>query len=125
MAASHTIRDLTREFALTARAIRHYEELGLLAPERRGLARLYSEGDKKRLRLILRGRRLGFSLEEIGEMLALHYARPGAVRDVAYSRARIASHRAKLTELKEDVGLALDWLDYLEGRCLQHPLKRA
>lgn len=121
----YTIRQLGKEFGLTARAIRHYEEMGLLAPARRGLSRLYSENDRKRLRLILRGRRLGFSLEEIGEMLTLHYARPGEVRDPAESQARIAAHRTKLAELKEDVAMALDWLQYLEGRLAQPMPKRA
>ena len=125
MADLYTIRQLGKEFGLTARAIRHYEEMGLLAPARRGTSRLYSENDRKRLRLILRGRRLGFSLEEIGEMLTLHYARPGEVRDPAHSQARIAAHRAKLLELKEDVAMALDWLQYLEGRLAQHMPKRA
>ena len=125
MADLYTIRQLGKEFGLTARAIRHYEEMGLLAPARRGLSRLYSENDRKRLRLILRGRRLGFSLEEIGEMLALHYARPGEVRDPASSHARIAAHRAKLVELKEDVAMALDWLQYLEGRLAPPMPKRA
>jgi DNA-binding transcriptional MerR regulator len=125
MADLYTIRALGKEFGLTARAIRHYEEMGLLAPARRGMARLYSENDRKRLRLILRGRRLGFSLEEIGEMLALHYARAGEVRDPAYSRGRIAAHRAKLVELKEDVAMALDWLEYLEGRLAAPMPKRA
>jgi DNA-binding transcriptional MerR regulator len=125
VAGPYSIRDLGKEFGLTARAIRHYEEMGLLAPARRGMARLYSETDRKRLRLILRGRRLGFSLEEIGEMLALHYARPGEVRDPAQSRARIEAHRAKLSELKEDVAMALDWLQYLEGRLAPAIPKRA
>ena len=125
MADLYTIRQLGKEFGLTARAIRHYAEMGLLAPARRGLSRLYSENDRKRLRLILRGRRLGFSLEEIGEMLTLHYARPGEVRDPAESQARIAAHRAKLAELKEDVAMALDWLQYLEGRLAQPMPKRA
>lgn len=125
MAGRYTIREIGKEFGLTARALRHYEALGLLAPLRRGTARLYSENDRKRLRLVLRGRRLGFSLEEIGEMLTLHYARPGEVRDPAYSHARIAAHRAKLAELKEDVAMALDWLQYLEGRLAPHMPKRA
>ncbi|MGE0094696.1 MAG: MerR family transcriptional regulator [Alphaproteobacteria bacterium] len=125
MAERYTIQEVGKEFGLTARALRHYEELGLLAPARRGTVRLYSENDRKRLRLVLRGRRLGFSLEEIGEMLTLHYARPGEVRDPAYSQARIASHRAKLGELKDDVSMALDWLHYLEGRLAQQMPKRA
>jgi DNA-binding transcriptional MerR regulator len=70
MSASYTISDLAREFGVTTRTIRHYEEVGLLNPARRGQARVFSAADRTRLKLILRGRRLGFSLEESREMTA-------------------------------------------------------
>ncbi len=70
--ARYRIGDLVREFDVTPRTLRYYEELGLIAPERRGRQRYYSDRDRVRLRLILRGRRLGFSLEEIAKMLALY-----------------------------------------------------
>lgn len=69
---TYTIGDLVEAFDVTPRTIRYYEEVGLLSPKRRGQRRIYSEGDRVRLRLILRGRRLGFSLEEIREILALY-----------------------------------------------------
>ncbi len=68
----YRIGDLVQEFDATPRTLRYYEELGLLNPERRGNQRYYSERDRVRLRLILRGRRLGFSLEEIAKMLSLY-----------------------------------------------------
>jgi DNA-binding transcriptional MerR regulator len=114
--APYTISDLAEAFGVTARTLRFYEDCGLLMPERRGRTRLYSERDRKRLRLALRGRRLGFSLEEIKEMLDLHYARPGEVADPDILRARIAAHRARLAERREDAEIALDWLDALESR---------
>jgi len=70
-----SISDLSQEFGVTARTMRHYEEKGLLSPERRGQHRIYHGGDRVRLQLILRGKRIGFSLDEISEIIAL-YARP-------------------------------------------------
>ncbi|AEJ45075.1 transcriptional regulator, MerR family [Alicyclobacillus acidocaldarius subsp. acidocaldarius Tc-4-1] len=72
----YTIRDLADMFDITPRTLRHYEDVGLLNPVRRGAKRLYSERDRVRLQLILRGRRLGFSLPEIAEMLDLYDADP-------------------------------------------------
>lgn len=115
-----TISALAGEFALTPRTIRHYEELGLLHPGRRGTVRLFSEGDRKRLRLVLRGKRLGFSLEQIKEMLDLHYARPGEIAAPEALLGRIEDHRAALLHLREDVGMALSWLEILEERCRDH-----
>lgn len=114
--APYTISDLAENFDVTARTLRFYEDCGLLAPERHGRTRLYSERDRKRLRLILRGKRLGFSLEEIKEMLDIHYARPGEVTAPDAMRARIAAHRARLAQRREDAEIALDWLDALENR---------
>jgi DNA-binding transcriptional MerR regulator len=114
--APYTISDLAESFEVTARTLRFYEDCGLLAPERHGRTRLYSERDRKRLRLVLRGKRLGFSLEEIKEMLDIHYARPGEVSAPDAMRARIAAHRARLAQQREDAEIALDWLDALEGR---------
>ena len=67
---------------VTTRTIRYYEELGLIAPERKGSVRLYNESDRVRLKLILRGRRLGFSLQEIEEMLSLYDADPTEVKQL-------------------------------------------
>ena len=67
-----TIRDLTKEFAVSARTLRFYEEKGLLAPRRNGEQRLYSRRDRARLRYVLMGKRVGFSLEEVREMLDLY-----------------------------------------------------
>ncbi|MFO0998317.1 MAG: MerR family DNA-binding transcriptional regulator [Alphaproteobacteria bacterium] len=125
MPADFSISDLRQEFGLTARAIRHYEDCGLLRPERRGTARIYSESDRKRMRLIMRGKRLGFSLDEIREMLELHYARPGEIDDPSRYLKRIEAHRTTLAALKEDVRIALDWLDTLEARCASHWRKGA
>jgi DNA-binding transcriptional MerR regulator len=68
----YSIAELAREFAITARTIRFYEDEGLIKPRRQGLTRLYSAGDRTRLGWILRGKRLGFSLAEIKELLDLY-----------------------------------------------------
>jgi DNA-binding transcriptional MerR regulator len=67
-----TISDLSAEFDVTARALRFYEDQGLIAPERQGLARIYSKRDRARLAWILRAKRVGFSLAEIREMIDLY-----------------------------------------------------
>lgn len=69
---SFTISDLSEEFGVTARALRFYEDEGLIAPQRIGLARVYSKRDRARLAWILRGKRVGFSLAEIREMIDLY-----------------------------------------------------
>src|SRR5690349_16348535 len=74
-----TIGDLAREFGVTLRALRFYEDKGLLTPQREGLNRLYSRRDRARLKLILMGKRVGFSLVEIKEMLDLYDLKDGQV----------------------------------------------
>ncbi len=77
MEQTYSISDLSREFDITTRSIRFYEDQGLLAPTRRGQSRIYSKGDRVRLRLIMRGKRLGFSLAEIRETIDLYDTSPG------------------------------------------------
>src|SRR3990170_8031431 len=74
---SYSITDLSEEFGVTARALRFYEDEGLIAPERQGLARIYSWRDRARLAWILRGKRVGFSLADIREMIDLYDADEG------------------------------------------------
>ncbi len=69
---SYTITDLSNEFDVTARALRFYEDEGLIAPSRRGIARIYSKRDRARLAWILRAKRVGFSLSDIREMIDLY-----------------------------------------------------
>src|SRR5258708_33337343 len=68
----YSIAELSREFAITPRTIRFYEDEGLIKPRRQGMTRLYTSGDRTRLSWILRGKRLGFSLAEIRELLDLY-----------------------------------------------------
>ena len=103
-AKRYRIGDLVREFDVTPRTLRYYEELGLLSPERRGNQRYYTPRDRTRLRLILRGRRLGFSLEEIEKMLALYDLDPSGktqLKEVLrMGEAKIKAIESQIKELK-------------------------
>ena len=104
---SFSITDLSTEFGITPRALRFYEDEGLIAPERRGLARIYSQRDRARLAWILRGKRVGFSLAEIREMIDLYDA------DEAHeAQRRVTVDKCKaridlLTRQKDDIDAAI------------------
>src|SRR5881397_1418683 len=85
-----TIRDLTKEFAVSARTLRFYEEKGLLDPARRGEQRLYSRRDRARLAYVLAGKTVGFSLEEVREMLDLYDLGDGGVTQLKVALAKFA-----------------------------------
>lgn len=112
-----TIGDLSREFDVTTRTIRFYEDEGLLAPERRGQARLYSQRDRVRLRLILRGKRLGFSLSEIQEIIDLYDREPGEAGQLRHFLAKITERRRQLDQQREDIEVTLAELANVEARC--------
>ena len=93
----YSIGDLAAEFAVSPRAIRFYEDRGLLKPQRIGGNRVYTHGDRARLVLILRGKRLGFSLADIGELLDLYDVDP---RHLEQLRATLEKGRARIAELE-------------------------
>ena len=103
MNRSFTIRQLTKEFGVTARTLRFYEDEGLIAPERRGQTRIYSARDRVRIILILRGRRVGFALAEIREILDLYDVHDGGVRQTMHARKKFEEQLHKLERQKVDI----------------------
>jgi len=112
-----TIRELAAEFGTTLRTIRFYEDEGLLRPERVGTARVFHDRDRVRLQLILRGRRLGFTLAEIAHILGLYDESPGERGQLEFLIADIAKRRSALLEKRRDLDEALAELADLEARC--------
>jgi DNA-binding transcriptional MerR regulator len=98
-----SIRELTKEQGITARTLRHYEDEGLIAPERRGATRVYSGRDRARLTLILRGRRVGFSLAEIKDILDLYDSGDGGITQLQHARKKFAERIAALDRQKNDI----------------------
>ena len=114
---TYTISDLAREFALTPRAIRFYEIEGLIAPRRRGQARIYGERERTRIKLILRGKRLGFALSEIRELFDI-YAATGSERpQLVKFLQMLAERRALLDQQREDIDAVLAEIAILERDC--------
>ncbi|MEQ8818301.1 MAG: MerR family DNA-binding transcriptional regulator [Thalassobaculum sp.] len=109
---------LAREFDLTSRAIRYYEQEGLIAPSRRGRTRVFSLRDRTRLRLINRGRRLGFSISEIREILDLYDSGDGEHGQLVHFVRKIRERRASLEIQRRDIDAILEELDRVEAVCL-------
>lgn len=105
---TYTIGELSQEFRTTTRTIRYYEQCGLLSPERAGKARIYLERERVRLALIMRGRRLGFGLAAIKEMLDLYDIDPSQreqlVRTLQYGRQKIALLERQKQEIEDTLG---------------------
>jgi DNA-binding transcriptional MerR regulator len=116
-AESFSISDLAREFALTTRAIRFYEDEGLLAPLRRGQTRVYGERERTRIKLILRGKRLGLSLSEIRELFDLYAATGSERTQLAKFLPMLADRRAMLLQQREDIDAVLAEIAVLERDC--------
>ncbi|WP_305988609.1 MerR family DNA-binding transcriptional regulator [Roseibium sp. MMSF_3544] len=109
-----TITQLTQEFDITTRTLRFYEAQGLVSPNRRGRQRLYTPGDRTRIKLILRGKRLGFSLNEIKEMIEMYGSAPGEAGQLGLLLERISFRRDELLEKQRDIELTLLELDEVE-----------
>ncbi|WP_461480538.1 MerR family transcriptional regulator [Porticoccus sp.] len=118
------IGDLAREFDITTRTIRHYEDIGLLKPQRRGQTRIYSPSDRTRLRLILRGKRLGFSLEESRAIVDLYDPAHGNVEQLQALTGHIQQQREKVTRQLRDINKMIKSLDEAETAC-RKALKKA
>lgn len=122
----YSIRQLSREFGVTPRTLRFYEGKGLLAPARSGSRRLYSDRDRTRLRLALRGKRLGFSLQECREIIDLYDpSQPGGARQLLRLCDKIREHRGLLLGKLHDLEATLVAMGEVEMKCLAELLKLA
>ncbi len=131
MSRTYSIRDLAKELGVTARTLRHYEAEGLISPERRGQTRVYTARDRARITLVLRGRRVGFSLAEIREMLDLYdHGDGGGLAQLSHARDKFAERVALLERQKADIeeslaelrlGLTMIENKLAERQPLRHP----
>lgn len=112
-----TIAQVADEFGITHRTVRHYEDLGLISPERHGTKRLYRRRDRTRLQLILRGKRLGFPLDQIRTIIDLYDAPRGKRSQLQYVLKQIDDRRTDLEQRRRDLDDALTELDRFEDRC--------
>jgi len=115
----YSIGDLSREFDITTRSIRFYEDQGLLHPSRKGQTRIYNQGDKVRLKLILRGKRLGFSLAETGRLFELYDADKSSATQLTTMMELISQKKSDLEQQLNDINAVLVELNGLETNCLK------
>jgi len=114
----YTITELTREFGISTRTIRFYEDEGLLAPIRRGRTRLFRHSDRQLLKNILRGKRLGFSIAEIREIMSMYKSPPGEAGQLSAIIGRVSDKRRELEQKRRDIEELLRELDAAEEACL-------
>ena len=112
-----SIADLAQEMDITTRTIRFYEDKGLLRPTRRGKQRVYSRADRTRLKLVLRGKRLGWPLDDIREMIELYDTPDGERKQLEVMLRKLDHSRSVLLQQRDDVELALRELKEIEARC--------
>lgn len=118
--STYTITELAREFDITSRAIRFYEDQGLLSPQRTGTnghMRIYTPRDRTRLKLTLRGKRLGLSLSEIKGLVDMYESSSDSVPQLKRFLAVLASHREKLERQREDIDITLAEIALHEQEC--------
>lgn len=118
MKKHYSITELTREFGVSTRTLRFYEDEGLLHPERRGRTRLYRAADRRLLQEILRGRRIGFTVAEIREIVHVYKEPPGEVGQLKLMMKKIDEKRDELRQKRKDIDETLAELDIAEEACL-------
>lgn len=117
MTGTYTITELAQEFGVTTRTIRHYEDRGLLSPQRRGLARVFSARDRVRLKLALRGKRLGFSLHEIRELFDLYDSSRDERHQLKAFLSKLEMRKAILEQQREDIEVMLHEVEFFAAQC--------
>lgn len=116
---TYTITELAHEFDVTPRAIRFYEDMGLLAPARAGRNRVYGQRDRTRLKLTLRGKRLGLSLQEIKQLVTMYDSDSDTAPQLQAFLGVLSAHRQQLQQQLEDIRVTLDEITQHEARCQQ------
>jgi len=114
----YSISDLCKEFDITTRTIRHYEDLDLLSPSRRGQSRVYTPSDRTRLRLILRGKRLGLSLEDSRQIIDMYEPGKTNISQLNTLIDAIRVQRTKLNQQLDDISKLLKDLNDAEANCV-------
>lgn len=117
MRAFYTISELVREFDITARTIRFYEDQGLLAPARQGRNRVYSRRDRARLKLTLRGKRLGFALSEIRELFELYDSAQNEKPQLMQFLLILEKRRTQLEQQRGEIDAMLAEIRASENQC--------
>jgi DNA-binding transcriptional MerR regulator len=112
-----TITDLAQEFDITPRAIRFYEDMGLLEPARAGRNRVYTQRDRTRLKLTLRGKRLGLSLQEIKQLVDMYESPDDTAPQLEAFQQVLRQHREQLEQQLEDIRVTLEEISQHEARC--------
>ena len=118
MTKHHSISDLSQEFDITTRTLRFYEEKGLISPERQGQNRIYSVADRARLKLILRGKRLGLTLEESSGIIAMYDPQTNNKKQLQTLIHKIREKRHQLEQQQKDLEVMILDLNDSEERCL-------
>ncbi|MAT94475.1 MAG: MerR family transcriptional regulator [Halioglobus sp.] len=114
---TYNISELAREFGVTTRTIRFYEEKGLVSPRREGRKRLFSPADRVRIKLILRGKRIGMSLDECVEVIDMYDPRNNNAEQLQALLQRLRARRAKLLQQKQDIDDMLAGLADVQQLC--------
>jgi DNA-binding transcriptional MerR regulator len=117
MGATYTISQLAAEFDVTTRTIRFYEDQGLISPKREGSSRVFSSRDRVRLKLALRGKRLGFSLAEIRELFELYDISRDERQQLEQFLAKLDRRRAHLEQQREDIEVMLNEISFFATQC--------
>jgi DNA-binding transcriptional MerR regulator len=114
----YTITELTREFGVSTRTLRFYEDEGLINPERRGRTRLFRPADRRLILEILRGRRIGFTIAEIRDIIRVYKDPPGEVGQLEMLMTKVSEKREELRQKRRDIEETLAELDNVEEACL-------
>lgn len=118
MTKLYSITEMTREFDISTRTLRFYEDEGLIHPERRGRTRLYRSADRHLLAQILRGRRIGFTIAEIREIIQVYNEPPGEVGQLKLLMKKVEERRDGLRQKRKDIDETIGELDSIEEACL-------